>query len=183
MTTISWTVNFLVITLLLLSTQGEEEEFQLVTKTGKCLQVAKNTGIIISCKDPDGNFTPNTVYYVSGAPGTYSIHIVGALGLCLDREHCHHSTSQLGYNVCDHCGAIHWNIVTGSGAVCEDTCKNCIYLQNNVTAAIHHCSAGFEAFNKTLVGSREKERFLLNIYYQRMYNMYKYTHNKGNEQS
>ena len=173
MATISATVNFLLSALLILATQGQEEHFQLVTKTGRCLQVAKDTGIIISCRDPDGNYTLNTVYYLSGAPGTYSIHIAGALGLCLDREHCHHSTSQLGYNPCDHCGAIHWNIITGSGAVCEDSCKNCIYLQSNITAAIHHCSDGYEPFNKTVVGANAKDYALLKIYYQHMNDKYK----------
>ena len=153
----------------LITAQGQEGEFQLTTKDGLCLQVTKNTGIIISCKDKEGNLTANTVYYLSGAPGTYSLHIAGALGLCLDREHCHSGSSDLRYSECDHCGAIHWNIITDTGAVCEDACKNCIYLTSDMTANIHHCSNGFEPFNKTLIGAREKDQLLLKNYYRHMY--------------
>ena len=159
--------------LLFITVQGQQDEFQLVTKDGLCLQVTKNTGIINSCKDPGGNFTLNTVYYLSGAPGTYSLHIAGALGLCLDRAHCHHASSQLQYNECDHCGAIHWNIISSTGAVCEDACKNCIYKNSGNTAAIHHCSDAFEPFNKTMIGSQEKDLFLMKNYYQRMHTVYK----------
>ena len=85
----------LMASLLLITAQGQQDEFQLVNKDGLCLQVTKNTGIMNGCKDSEGNFTSNTVYYLSGAPGTYSLHIAGSLGLCLDREHCHSSSSDL----------------------------------------------------------------------------------------
>ena len=166
-------VQALVASLLLITAQGQQNNFQLVTKDGFCLQVTKTTGVINACKDPQGNFTLNTVYYLSGAPGTYSLHIAGALGLCLDREHCHSSSSDLGYNECDHCGAIHWNIITSNGAVCEDACKNCIYKNSDDTAAIHHCSDGFEPFNKTVVGLHSKDQHLLKTYYKHMHTMYK----------
>ena len=133
-------------------------------------RLQKNTGIINSCRDPEGNFALNTVYYLYGAPGTYSLHIAGALGLCLDREHCHSSSSDPEY---DQCGAIHWNIVTSKGVVCEDACKNCIYKNTDNTAAIHHCSDGFEAFNKTIIGSHGKGQDLLKNYYEHMRTMYK----------
>lgn len=163
----------LIASLLLITVQGQQDEFQLVTKEGLCLQVTKNTGIINRCKDPEGNLTLNTVYYLSGAPGTYSLHIAGALGLCLDREHCHSGSSDLRYSECDHCGAIHWNIVTSNGEVCEDACKNCIYKNLNSTAAIHHCSNGFEPFNKTMIGTHTKGQHLLKTYYEHMHTMYK----------
>ena len=163
-------VVFLITIFVIQASQGQQSEhFQLVTRDGNCLQVTKNTGIINSCKDTGGNFTVNTVYYLSGAPGTYSLHIVGSLGLCLDREHCHSGSSDLRYSECDHCGAIHWNIITNTGAVCEDACKNCIYLTSNVTAAVHHCTDGHEAFNKTLVGPHQKDQLLMKNYYQRMH--------------
>lgn len=163
-------VTLLAIALVLQTAQGQQyQRFQLVNKSGKCLQVTKNTGIFINCTDSGGNFTLYTVYYLSGAPGTYSLHIDGALGLCLDREHCHSSSSDLRYSECDHCGAIHWNIITGSGAVCEDACKNCIYSESDILAAIHHCGDGFEAFNKTLIGSHKKDQLLLKNYHQNMY--------------
>ncbi len=168
-------VQVMIASLLFIAVQGQQENFQLVNKDGLCLQVTKNTGIINSCKDPEGNFTLNTVYYVSGAPGTYSLHIAGALGLCLDREHCHSGSSDLRYSECDHCGAIHWNIVTNDSAVCEDACKNCIYKKTDNTAAIHHCSSGFEAFNKTMIGSHGKGQYLLETYYMHMHTMYKET--------
>lgn len=165
--------RILIASLLFITVQGQQNEFQLVTNDGLCLQVTKNTGIINACKDSKGNFTLNTVYYLSGAPGTYSLHIAGALGLCLDREHCHSGSSDLRYSECDHCGAIHWNIVTSNGAVCEDACKNCIYKNSDSTAAIHHCSDGFEQFNKTVIGMHNKGRYLLKNYYEHMHTMYK----------
>ena len=57
--------------------------------------------------------------------------------ICLDREHCHSSTSNLRFSECSHCGAINWSIE--GYEVGEDEMKNCINRGCNDEAYISHC--------------------------------------------
>jgi hypothetical protein len=57
--------------------------------------------------------------------------------LCLDREHCHSSSSNSRVSDCGHCGAIHWKM-TPDGKLGEDGMSNCI--END--GEIRHCSDG-----------------------------------------
>jgi len=61
-------------------------------------------------------------------------------GLCLDREHCHSSTSNARLSTCDHCGSYHWQL-GNDGRLAEDHNANCI--QND--GSIRHCSDSFQA--------------------------------------
>ena len=142
-------------------------EFQLVNNYGRCLQVTQQTSTFTRCEDVNGRFTDFTVFTITGAPGTYSLHVIGAQGQCIDREHCHSGSSNLRYSDCDHCGAIHWNIV--SGKVCEDNCKNCIYTKDGSTAAVKHCSDGYEPLTQSFVGHEAASSHLLMEYKERMH--------------
>ena len=57
--------------------------------------------------------------------------------VCMDREHCHHGSSNDRLSDCNHCGAVHWQY--NGGRLCEDDCKNCICDDGSQTT-IHHCS-------------------------------------------
>ena len=57
----------------------------------------------------------DTLWYVSGKPGSYSIHKrpmeESDDDLCLDRAQCHLDESEVTLSNCDHCGAKKWNIL------------------------------------------------------------------------
>lgn len=57
----------------------------------------------------------DTLWYVTGKPGTYQIHhrLVDETdeGSCLDRASCHLDESEVGLSNCNHCGAKKWNIL------------------------------------------------------------------------
>ena len=142
-------------------------EFQLVNQDGSCLQMARESGIFTLCKNNNGMFTDFTVFTIAGTPGTYSLHIVGALSQCIDREHCHSATSNLRYYDCDHCWARHWNIVHTK--VCEDDCKNCIYTNDGTIAAVKHCSDGYEPLTQSFVDDEASTSYLLMEYKERMH--------------
>ncbi len=164
-----WQFALVVVTTVTVAVQGRPQDpseyFQLVDVDRQlCLQPQKEKGTVAKCKDSAGNYTEFTVFFTTGSgPGSYSIHIRGA-GSCVDREHCHSSTSNLRYSSCDHCGAIHWDI-SPVGKVSEDAQKNCIYTSHSGTAAdIHHCSDGYTKFSQNYT----KEQALLKIYDDRM---------------
>lgn len=73
-----------------------------------------------------------------GDDGQWRYHIINSNGVdtrqCLDREHCHHGSSNARMSNCDHCGAKHWNYDGSQFA--EDHMKNCIQSDGN----IGHCS-------------------------------------------
>ena len=142
-------------------------EFQLVNDYGRCLQMSRESGIFTVCKNNNGMFTDFTVFTIAGAPGTYSLHIVGASGLCIDREHCHSATSNLRHYDCDHCGARHWNIVNTE--VCEDDCKNCIYTNDGSTAAVQHCSDGHVPLFQLFLDNEASTSYLLMEYKEHMH--------------
>lgn len=59
---------------------------------------------------------------------------------CLNREHCHSSTSNARVYDCGHCGSKHWRYNNDNGHLCEDDCKNCLHESGD---QISHCS-GFK---------------------------------------
>lgn len=140
-----------------------DQPFQFVAADGLCLQVQSKTGYFTSCtsRSLNGTLTPFTVYQAAGGPGSTSIHIVGSSGLCLDRQHCHHSTSELRYSGCDHCGAIHWSI-NADGMVAEDKNQNCIFRKDK-EGSIHHCGDGFEKLSQKYINQHEKDLYMKNF--------------------
>lgn len=58
--------------------------------------------------------------------------------LCLDREHCHSSTSNLRAYDCGHCGAIHWQY--DGSKLAEDGMRNCVTPDNGGGSMVAHCS-------------------------------------------
>lgn len=123
--------------------------FQLQAQSnGKCLKLTESSGIYVDCSDRE-----STVYFLNGdSANNHNIVILGT-SQCLDREHCHSSSSNLRYSACDHCGAIHWDI-RSDGSLREDNGKNCIYSTSSTQAAVQHCSDGFERFNPLVLGNR-----------------------------
>ena len=122
--------------------------FQLQAQSnGKCLKLTESSGIYVDCSDRE-----STVYFLNGdSANNHNIVILGT-SQCLDREHCHSSSSNLRYSACDHCGAIHWDI-RSDGSLREDNGKNCIYSTSSTQAAVRHCSDGFERFNPLVLGN------------------------------
>jgi hypothetical protein len=57
----------------------------------------------------------DTLWFVTGKPGSYSIHKrpadEGDDDVCLDRAQCHLEDSEVTLSNCDHCGAKKWNIL------------------------------------------------------------------------
>ena len=131
-----------------------EQFFQLVAADDNtCLQIQKLKGTFVQCKVNAATFTDNTVFLVNpDPPGQLKIQIIGT-EYCLDRSHCHSSTSNLCYYACDHCGAIHWTI-NANGAVSEDGYNNCIYRDFNGDAYIHHCTDGYQKFYISKLGKQ-----------------------------
>ena len=140
------------LSILPLVVQGQQQFFQLVAVTyNTCLQIRESKGTFVQCKI-DATFTENTVFLANpDLPGQLEIQIFGTK-YCLDREHCHSSTSNLRYSACNHCGAIHWTINTTDGSVSEDGRNNCIYRNSNGDAYIHHCTEGFQKFYVSKLG-------------------------------
>ena len=144
-----------VLLLLPLKAQGRSPQqfFQLVAQDKTCLQIWNSQGRFSSCGNTVGSFSPHTIFLLNGGtPGYLNIQLFGT-AQCLDREHCHSSTSNLRYSECDHCGAIHWSI-NSDGSVSENSQKNCIYKDSSGNAAVRHCSDGFEKFTRVIIGNR-----------------------------
>jgi hypothetical protein len=64
--------------------------------------------------------TINSLWFVSGKPGTYQIHKRltededSDQELCLVKSDCHSTNSTLQVGSCEHCGASKWNILGDS---------------------------------------------------------------------
>ena len=144
-------VLFLVLLPLIVQGQPEPSIFQLVTvEENKCLQIL-NGGTFVPCKT-NSAYTKHTIFLANpGQQGHLQIQIFGT-PYCLDREHCHSSTSNMRYSDCDHCGAVHWTISPNDGSVMEDGTNNCIYNDSGI-AYIHHTSIGCQKFTKSIVGN------------------------------
>ena len=145
-------VLFLILLPVIVQGQAEPQIFQLVTiEENKCLQILDYGGTFVPCEI---NFTiaKNTVFLANpNPPGNLKIQIFGT-PYCLDREHCHSSTSDMRYSDCNHCGAVHWTIDINDGSVREDGNNNCIYNDSG-NAYIHHCSIGFQKFKVSNLGN------------------------------
>ncbi|KAJ8046939.1 Nidogen-2 [Holothuria leucospilota] len=125
--------------------------FQLQISNGRCLSLSYQGGLLSECTDENGGLSARTVFRVSGVPQYQQIDLFGT-GQCLDREHCHSSTSNLRYSDCDHCGAIHWDL-RSDGTLREDAGNNCIYVvESTNTAAVHHSTDGCTPFNIVILG-------------------------------
>merc|ERR1712086_559585 len=103
---------------------------------------AQGTDTYLDCDDSSCSFTEDGgLYFVreAGDDGQFSFRIQGGDygGMCLDREHCHSSSSNARVSDCGHCGAIHWKL-TPDGKLGEDGMSNCI--END--GEIRHCSDG-----------------------------------------
>ena len=93
----------------------------------------------------------DTLWYVTGKPGSYQIH-KRPLGdddedVCLSRDQCHMDTSDVKLNNCNHCGAKKWNILgdADSGYVLtEDGNKNCVKRIGEKVSTIK-CDKGYSA--------------------------------------
>lgn len=98
-------------------------------------------------------------YFITGKPRSYNIRlsISGSTNgnICLDREHCHSSTSNLRYSECSHCGAKHWSIE--GNEVGEDDMKNCVFRKNNDVAHVRSCEDGYEELQYIIIPSETSE--------------------------
>ena len=85
-------------------------------------------------------------YFITGIPGNYSIRVYGQANICLDKEHCYSSTSNLRFSKCSHCGAVQWSIE--GNKIGEDGMKNCIdrgeIREEGTEAIVKLCSGGYE---------------------------------------
>ena len=85
-------------------------------------------------------------FYTTGVPRYYKIrhftHGDTQGNICLNRESCHSSTSNLRFSECSHCGALHWSIE--GDAVGEDGMRNCIRREGDGKAMLKHCSDGHD---------------------------------------
>ena len=88
-------------------------------------------------------------FYTTSLPGNLSIHIYNNPSSCIDREHCHSSTSDIRYSSCSHCGAIHWTIA--NQMVAEDGFNNCVNRYRVNGTIMEQCSDGFENFNVIII--------------------------------
>lgn len=131
--------------------QKPQQFFQLVAEDKTCLQIDTFSGTFAPCKHSNGGFSPNTVFLLNGdKSGSLNIEIFGT-GLCLDREDCKSSISNLRSYDCDHCGAKRWSINL-DGSISEDSGRNCIYRDSKGYASVRHCSDGFMKFEKVILG-------------------------------
>lgn len=83
--------------------------------------------------------TPTQIFRKdSGHDGQSRFHIISSdgtdTGQCLDREHCHHGSSNARMADCNHCGAYHWQY--DGNKLAEDKWNNCIQS----SGSIDHCS-------------------------------------------
>ncbi|PIK62652.1 ankyrin [Apostichopus japonicus] len=133
------------------ATVSDFEMFQLSTERGNCLSLSQSKGYVISCNDDNGRVERNTVFRLHGSPGNQQMELFGS-GQCLDREHCHSSSSNLRSSDCSHCGAIHW-YMRGDGTLREDNGANCIYVVESTNQAeVHHSSSGCTSFHVIHLG-------------------------------
>ena len=153
------TALFVILPLTVQGIRYPNQFFQLVSENGNCLQLWDDHGTFVPCKDEDVNghgfiMSANTVFLVNDdRPGHFKIQLFGK-SECLDRKHCHSSTSTLRYSDCGECGAVHWSINTFDGSVREDSDNNCIYCDEDGEARVRHCTDGFERFTVNYLGDR-----------------------------
>ena len=95
----------------------------------------------------------NTLWFVTGKPGSYSIHhrLVDEDDddECFDKASCHLDDSAVKLANCNHCGAKKWNIVgdNESGYVLtEDNNKNCV-KRNGEKAVVNKCLKGYSGLS------------------------------------
>ncbi|XP_071824369.1 uncharacterized protein [Apostichopus japonicus] len=125
--------------------------FQLRAQNGQCLTLSDTEGRLSDCTNEFGDISKSTIYRLHGAPGNQRIELFGS-SQCLDREHCHSSTSNLRSSDCSHCGAIHWDL-RKDGTLREDKGLNCIYaVQSANTVEVHHTSDGCTPFKVAVIG-------------------------------
>jgi hypothetical protein len=91
----------------------------------------------------------STLWFVTGKPGSYSIHHRPVDedddDECLDKASCHLDDSAVKLADCNHCGAKKWNIVgdNESGYVLtEDNNKNCVKRVGD-KAVVNKCQQGY----------------------------------------
>eukprot|EP01041_Mallomonas_annulata_P003068 gene3068-6016_t len=91
----------------------------------------------------------DTLWYVTGKPGTYQIHKrkidETEDDVCLDKMHCHLDESETRVSNCQHCGAKKWNILGDSDTgyvLTEDGNKNCIKRTGDLANVIK-CDKGY----------------------------------------
>lgn len=97
----------------------------------------------------------NTLFYVTGRPGGYSIHKRPVDDdddddKCLDKAKCHLDESPAQLANCQHCGAKKWNIVgdNESGYVLtEDNNKNCLKRDKGDKATVIKCLKGYSTLS------------------------------------
>jgi hypothetical protein len=104
------------------------------------------------CLGRDASFQrcdQSTLWFASGTPGHYSLHLVpefeDGADLCLDRKSCHSRKSMARLHDCSHCGALHWNLEGDEEAgylLTEDDGKNCLARDAGglPTTRMTHCA-------------------------------------------
>jgi len=102
---------------------------------------ATDTQQFLTCDSKNCRFTDNQNEALSfkretGHDGQYKF-VTG--DRCLDREHCHSSTSNARLSDCNHCGSYHWQLLP-DGKLAEDGGANCIINDGS----IKHCSDSFQ---------------------------------------
>ena len=95
----------------------------------------------------------NTLWFVTGKPGSYNIHHRPVDedddDECFDKAQCHKEESAVKLADCNHCGAKKWNIVgdNESGYVLtEDDNKNCVKRDGD-SAVVNKCIKGYSGLS------------------------------------
>jgi len=109
-----------------------------------------------------------TLWYVSGKPGSYSIHHRNADesdedDLCLGKAQCHLDESPAQLANCGHCGAKKWNIVGDNDTgyfLTEDSNKNCIKRVGD-KATVIKCDKGSSSMSLQCKFTKEWQRRLV----------------------
>lgn len=102
-----------------------------------------------------GKFTNCDVaptFYTTDLPGNYKIRSSLAPDLCLDRERCNSSTSNVRLYNCTHCGALHWSI-NSKKMVGEDKMQNCVGRDANNTL-VERCAVSHEEIYYSIVPNK-----------------------------
>lgn len=93
----------------------------------------------------------DTLWYVTGKPGSYQIHkrplTEDEEDICLSRDQCHLDNSDVKLNNCNHCGAKKWNILGDADTgyvLTEDGNKNCVKRVGEKVSTIK-CDKGYTA--------------------------------------
>ena len=91
----------------------------------------------------------DTLWYVTGKPGSYQIHKRQVDetddDVCLDRKDCHLEDSDITFANCNHCGAKKWNIIGDADTgyiLTENGNRNCL-KKSGTDATLVKCDQGF----------------------------------------